>query len=85
MANPLISKNGQIRYLTTARNYPNPRLNQALKMGPKTLQKMGHFSSRLAPEMMSRQKCLFSRMPPEIFGVESWSIHLSPKMAQFGS
>ena len=45
------------------------------------LQKMGHFSSRVAFKMTSRQKCQF---PQKISG-ESWPIHLSPKMTQLGS
>ena len=46
------------------------------------LQKMGHFYSRLAPEMGSRQKWQivldFTKIPGQ-----SWPIRLSPKMAPF--
>ena len=42
------------------------------------LQKMGHFSLRLAFELMSRQQCQFPKIFPK-FLRKSWSIHFSHK------
>ena len=54
LADPCVAKNGPIRKLTTARNYPNRGGDLALKRIPEMLQKMGQFSSRLESKMMSR-------------------------------
>ena len=48
------------------------------------LQRMDHFSSMVAFEMRPRQKCQISQDPPPEISAETWSIQLSPKMAQFG-
>ena len=60
---PSVSENGPIWQLMTAQNWPNLGGDLALTKRPGTLQKMGHFSSRVEFETISRQKCQFLQDP----------------------
>ena len=67
-ANPSVSKNDSIWLLIAAQNCTNIGGNLALQRRPGALQKIGHFSSRLAYEMIHRQKCQFFKIPPNFWG-----------------